>query len=671
MSKIIGATVGTPMNPRKVTEIGGLGELRNELSYDAEKWGEAQITKTTDFTVTSGDVAWSNGYINASSGTVYSASDTNWWHTPDYIPVREGDVIHIKNSITSHSSVAMIAVYDVNKAYISERSEKLVKGDTGYTVPSGINAGFVRLTLGNGTNYDTQEIQITTKAPITSPKENIDHIYERIGGLDDTVKLYANSMPLKGKVVLLAGDSRSSTDYTFYKELLESKCGCTVLVQGASGRNAAYNASDEYFDRIVKNDHDFSIWLVGGNDAGITGYIGTFNADSVNGKNGEAVVEETDISVDYAGTKFIQAIDHTMRKYKAMFYNFKELGNRRFPKMIFCTDLPQKRSSASSAWSQKENWERKRNAIIECCEKNGVTCLDLYKLCAFDMSFEPYWTEPTDKVNDNGLYFMDGLHPNQYGMDIVTSLEIEEMKKYVMTTDYIKPWKMTEDGLIMYCDGLNNTGSGHDSTVTTWADLSGNGNNIINVASSTATTPAATVQGEWLSDGIHVINKSYQYLRTVNTFDLGADRTVEMRLTMNADANMTVGLYQADRLKLRSGGSSFWMRFGASESSSTYDVKPGKPSRYNVPFTATMTRHYDADADATTFRVYVDGVYYAEKSFTGDYRSGESTHLYIGSESTDVTVHTVRIYDRALTDEEVKSNYWYDAERFEKAAETI
>lgn len=643
-----------------------IGELYDAVKYDEEKWGEATVLKTTAFGVEFGGVTWENGYLNASNGTVYSKTDTNWWHTPDYISVKAGDVIRITDSIKSHTNVAMIAAYDESKAYLSARSVKLVNGDTEYTVSADSGVAFVRLSLGNGTGYEAQEIQITTHDPVDTPKENIDHIYERLGSLDNTVKLYSNTMPLIGKTVFLAGDSRSSTDYKFYKALLEEKSGCLALNQGASGKNAAYNASDEYFERLRKNEHDFSIWLVGGNNTGSS--VGTFSADSVNGKAGETVVEETDISVDYSGTTFVQAIDHIMRKYKAMFYDFKKLGNRRFPRMIFCTDLPQQRGGASSEYSKKENWERKRNAILECAEKNGVACLDLYKLCGFDMSFEPYWKEPTDKVNDNGLYYMDGLHPNQYGMDIVTSLEIEEMKKYIMTTDYIKPWTMTEDGLIMYCDGLNNTGNGHDSTVTTWVDLSGNGNDIINVASSTATTPAATVQGEWLADGIHVINGSKQYLRTVNTFDLGADRTVELRLTMNADANMTVGLYQADRLKLRSGGAKFWTRYGTSESSTTYDINPGKQTRYNVPFTVTMSRHYDAETNKTTHRVYVDGVFYSEKSWDGNLREGDATHVYIGSEYTNVTVHAMRIYDRALTDEEVKSNYWYDVERFEKAA---
>lgn len=242
--------------------------------------------------------------------------------------------------------------------------------------------------------------------------------------------------PLKGKSILLLGDSRSSTDYNFYFSTLTQKTNANVLVQGASGKTASYNASDLYFERVVDNPHDFSIWLVGGNDTGESGTVGTFSANSENGKNGESVVSETDISQDYNGNSFVQAIDHIMRKYKSLFYDFKALNNGHKPIMIFCTDIPQKRES-SSQWGMKENWERKRNAILECCEKNGVVCLDLYKLCSFDMSYEISCpNETTDKINDKGLYFMDGLHPNQYGIDLITSLEVSKMLEYNLVNKY-------------------------------------------------------------------------------------------------------------------------------------------------------------------------------------------------------------------------------------------
>lgn len=235
-----------------------------------------------------------------------------------------------------------------------------------------------------------------------------------------------------GKTILLAGDSRSSTDYSFYGTTLSAKTGANILVKGASGASAREIASNNYFTRLTDNPHDYSIWIVGGNEVGNSGTVGTFKIDTINHMAGEPIVLETDISIDYNGTTFIQAISHIIRKYKNLFYDFKTLNNGKKPKMIMCTDLPQKRYTDYNAWSLKENWERKVNAIIECCDKYNITCLDLYKLCCFDMTYEPCWTSPTNFVDDNGIYYMDGLHPNQYGIDVITSHEVQELKKHIL-----------------------------------------------------------------------------------------------------------------------------------------------------------------------------------------------------------------------------------------------
>ena len=236
-------------------------------------------------------------------------------------------------------------------------------------------------------------------------------------------------LPLNGVTVLLTGDSRSSDDYTFYREVLETKSGCRAVTAGGSGKTAAYNASDEYLNYVLGQPHDYSIWLVGGNDDGSPGTVGTFDAGSELALQGEPVVEETDVSADYDGETFIQAVDHMMRKYRAESEAFREQNRGKTPVMIFCTDLPQQRDSADSSWSLQENWERKRTAILECCEKNGVECLDLYRLCGFDMSLEPMFTAPTDKVNDRGVYYMDGLHPNRRGIEVITDYEIRKIQE--------------------------------------------------------------------------------------------------------------------------------------------------------------------------------------------------------------------------------------------------
>lgn len=41
----------------------------------------------------------------------------------------------------------------------------------------------------------------------------------------------------------------------------------------------------------------------------------------------------------------------------------------------------------------------------------------------------------------------------------------------------VQKWVYVEDGMVLYLDGENNTGTGHSNSTTTWKDLSGNGNN--------------------------------------------------------------------------------------------------------------------------------------------------------------------------------------------------
>lgn len=89
--------------------------------------------------------------------------------------------------------------------------------------------------------------------------------------------------------------------------------------------------------------------------------------------------------------------------------------------------MPQKRIDASSQYSAPENWERKRQAIIECCEYHDMPCIDLFKKFGVDMTKEPYWVSPTDKTTNNGIYTMDGLHPNKYGYRRIAEILTNEI----------------------------------------------------------------------------------------------------------------------------------------------------------------------------------------------------------------------------------------------------
>lgn len=244
------------------------------------------------------------------------------------------------------------------------------------------------------------------------------------------LKVYRKNfkIPLKGKKILLYGDSISSSYYPWYKAALEELTGAEVYAGGFSGYTTGQLAKDEQLQLIYDYQPDIIICLVGGNDAGVKGEVGTFGATD------ELVVKETDTSKDYSGYTFIQAVSYIIRKIN-QHYNMDENTHLagagsispEKPFLVFCTTLPQKRNNRFNEFSQPDNWLRKRDAVVECCNRYKVQCIDFYNLCEWDFSKEPYWTSPTDIHADRGIFTMDGLHPNKKGYEDMARIVYEEL----------------------------------------------------------------------------------------------------------------------------------------------------------------------------------------------------------------------------------------------------
>ncbi len=245
-------------------------------------------------------------------------------------------------------------------------------------------------------------------------------------------------------------------------------------------------------------------------------------------------------------------------------------------------------------------------------------------------------------------------------------------KQYAFLVEIAKaPPRYARNGLVMWCDGINNTGNGHDDTVTTWVDLTGNGNDLINTEAKTQTVPSDTVKGEWTQDGIFIraTNSAIsEYIRTVNTFDLGTDRTLEIRFTIVEDFYATFGFATGDRYKYRtmSNGAmtNDWTRYSASDTENVITHNLSKSAVVGVPSTMSIVRHYDSNADTTTYTVYLDGENVGVRSFAGLHREGEASHIILGNEKDVAIYHSVRLYDRALTSEEIATNCECDKSKF-------
>lgn len=239
--------------------------------------------------------------------------------------------------------------------------------------------------------------------------------------------------------------------------------------------------------------------------------------------------------------------------------------------------------------------------------------------------------------------------------------------------DTVMPPRYCTDGLVMWCDGIDNMGedTGRSLTTATWKDLTGNGNDIISTEAKTATTPLSTLRGEWRADGAFINAQNNQFLRTAKQFDLGADRSIEVRFTLKADQYATFGFATGDRYKYRITASGVpvndWIRTSASDTVDVITIGTSKSATVGVPATMCITRHYNAAADKTEYRAYLNGVQTATRDQAGNHRAGDTSEVLLGNERDNAIYHSVRVYDRALTAEEVANNYEYDELRFTEA----
>lgn len=408
---------------RTILEMSNHEQLEN-IVIDINKFK----TKAEDLVQT---IPTGTGFLGT-NGVIADQFDGGWRQT-DYVDVTVYKGNTMNAHLYGHSAIGSVCFYDATQTFIESHGKTTGEGffDESITIPD--NAAYFKLCY-------------AASAYIASNGGGLNILRtERINDISsEQVASYVSKW--KDKKIFLLGDSISSTDYTWYRDSLIDKTGAYVNNGGQSGATTATIASNAYWSTVAAYAPDLIVALVGGNDSGASTTVGTFSSGSVNGVGGESVVTESDIGVDYNGTTFVQAVSHIIRKYKSAYYNFRanagltgseteaekalKIDAVQKPKLVFCTTLPQKRYNDGTPESTPANWLRKVEAIKECCVKYDIPCLDLYTECRWDMSLEPFWESPTDKTTNNGIYTMDGLHPNKYGYADI-SLKVSEYIKSI------------------------------------------------------------------------------------------------------------------------------------------------------------------------------------------------------------------------------------------------
>ncbi len=195
----------------------------------------------------------------------------------------------------------------------------------------------------------------------------------------------------------------------------------------------------------------------------------------------------------------------------------------------------------------------------------------------------------------------------------------------------------------MQLDGANNTGNGNSQDVDIWTDLSGNNKNGEIVG---ATWRGKSLLFDGVNDWVNcdISNTDYKTMEitflcnkldtTENQYIFGNWNSSGGGILINSTTKKIAGQYNI-------GGT--WYNV-----ISKTEIKPNKE------YTVSLTY------DGKKIKLYINGILNSEKEISGVIRSSNSV-VAIGRQPSlskwfHGKVYSARIYDRALTDEEVKTN---------------
>ncbi len=252
-------------------------------------------------------------------------------------------------------------------------------------------------------------------------------------------------------------------------------------------------------------------------------------------------------------------------------------------------------------------------------------------------------TQIIDSIDDPYYFYVKDASGN------VTRSEAITPTKSVVTTENM----IATDGLQLSVNAVRNTTEGHNSESTTWKNLSGNRNDatLANGAIWRKNSVSLGGEGAFVDFGIFTnqyqtmeVTFSYNSLYEASNHIMSSVESGGGAITIN-NQGYIAGMYHIDGEYRKL--------------TSTVAAKPG------VQYTVALTY------DGSIINLYVNGKLSASKSIVGTItESAHDTTMILGGNPTSDTgpnmeyfngdVYTARVYDRAITADEVADNYIAD-----------
>ena len=246
---------------------------------------------------------------------------------------------------------------------------------------------------------------------------------------------------------------------------------------------------------------------------------------------------------------------------------------------------------------------------------------------------------------------------------VYTSKVTETEKVYLSSLNIKREFNYIQDGLILHLDGINNTRNGHSDTTTVWEDLSGNNYDFNKLESA--------LEAKW-SKNSYVGDKKFRTLFLNNPILKNEDEcTVEVCYDVpkfedydwvfcNRNVNQPPNGFQ---FVIGSTGRSITIFYN----NSIYNYYK------NIVDLNRRTMGFSIDSNTVIFTDNAN--FYTEITKDGIVKKITDRNIYsIGSGypwtgaslyTFNGNIYSIRIYNRKLSEDELRNNYEVDKERFE------
>lgn len=213
--------------------------------------------------------------------------------------------------------------------------------------------------------------------------------------------------------------------------------------------------------------------------------------------------------------------------------------------------------------------------------------------------------------------------------------------------EYINVW-YSNDGLLLNFDARRNIGDTYSSSTTTWKDISGNNNDLKLVGRVTWSDYSLVLSG---LEKAEVSNIAPKFVTIETTMSLSESRSRVI--------GSNLGLFKI--INEQGDGIQISISPKNMECIIIYDIGD---ITYSDSFSISFTdKQYIATTyDGKVIKMFLNGNLVKSINVSGfiDYGS-DTANLYIGNSGY---LYNLRVYDRALSDEEIKTNYNFDNTRY-------